>query len=270
MPVSEAVTLAKMPLGDIHRRHVAARQSGVAQLRALGRALRKTYAADAERTLGNKSDPLDEAIYIILSFQTDVPRLHLTWERLRASFQTWDDVFKAGTVQLARALEPGGLHRQKARAIIRLLRMIRDANGGALSLDFLATLPDEEAERFLLRLPGLSWKGARCVLLYSLGRPVLPIDINAFRILKRAGVIPPRTPYRRKSLHDDLQTLVAPIDRRSFHVNLILHGRAVCLPRDPRCGQCVFARRCPKAGVSRQERTKGGKGASVRLRVGNE
>ncbi len=37
-------------------------------------------------------------------------------------------------------------------------------------------MEDQEAGRFLMRLLGLSWKGARSVLLYSLDRAAFPID----------------------------------------------------------------------------------------------
>ena len=39
-----------------------------------------------ERELGNKPDPLDEAIYIILSFQTDLSRLTSVWSQLRTAY----------------------------------------------------------------------------------------------------------------------------------------------------------------------------------------
>ena len=45
-----------------------------------------------ESTLGNKSAALDEAIYIILSFQTDLPRAAAMWSRLRAAYATWDEL----------------------------------------------------------------------------------------------------------------------------------------------------------------------------------
>ncbi len=129
-----------------------------------------------EAELGNKHDPLDEAIYIILSFQTDLPRFSSTWSRLRAEYPTWDALAHATERDIARVLREGGLHRQKARTIRRLLADVQQVVG-ELSLDLLRTMSDEDAEKLLTRLPGLSWKAARCILLYSLavlsqiGRP---------------------------------------------------------------------------------------------------
>jgi endonuclease III len=109
---------------------------------------------------------------------------------------------------------------------------------------------DEEAERLLIRLPGLSWKAARCVLLYSLGRDVLPIDSNTFRILKRTGVLSRRAVYRRRTLHDAIQAAVPAHCRRALHVNLVVHGQRTCLPRDPHCPCCPLNADCPRIGLS--------------------
>jgi endonuclease III len=201
-----------------------------------------------EAELGNKPDPLDEAIYIILSFQTNLVRFSSTWSRLRTAYASWDALEHAAARDVARILRDGGLHRQKTRTIRRLLAEVRRV-AGEYSLDLLRALNDEEAERLLTRLPGLSWKAARCVLLYSLDREVLPIDSNTFRILKRTGVLSRRSVYRRRSLHDAIQAAVPAIRRRTLHVNLVVHGQRTCLPRAPKCACCPLNADCPKVGL---------------------
>lgn len=201
-----------------------------------------------EAELGNKPDPLDEAIYVILSFQTDLARFSSMWSRLRAAYPSWAALECAAARDVARILRDGGLHRQKTRRIRRLLAEVRKV-AGEHSLDLLRAMNDEEAERLLTRLPGLSWKAARCVLLYSLGRDVLPIDSNTFRILKRTGVLSRRAVYRRRKLHDVLQAAVPAHRRRALHVNLVVHGQRTCLPRAPQCGRCPLNAGCPKVGL---------------------
>ena len=119
-------------------------------------------------------------------------------------------------------------------------------------------MPDAEAEDLLVRLPGFSWKTARCVLLYSLDRDVFPIDSNAFRVLKRAGILPASAVYRRRSLHDALQVAVPSANRRALHVNLVVHGQRTCLPRAPHCAECVARALCPQRGVPLSARVKPG------------
>ncbi|MCP5118315.1 MAG: hypothetical protein GY953_46475, partial [bacterium] len=193
---------------------------------------------------------LDEAVYIILSFQTDLPRFQDTWQSLRSAFPRWEDADRASVGEIAGVVRAGGLHRQKAKAIKRLLKAVRDGFG-ELSLAALREMTDAEAERVLTRLPGLAWKGARCVLLYSLQRDVFPVDGNTFRILRRAGVIPATAVYRRRSLHDALQAAVPADRRRPFHVNLVVHGQRSCLPGTPRCGTCPALGACQRHGLAR-------------------
>jgi endonuclease III len=209
--------------------------------------------------LGNKDDPLDEAIYMVLSFQTDLPRVSDTWSKLRNKYRTWNDVAEAPATELEHVLREAGLHRQKTRTIKQLLHSVKELSG-ALSLDFLHSMSTDDAERVLLRLPGLSWKGARCILLYSLGREAFPVDVNTFRILKRTGVISPTAVYRRRSLHDALQSAV-PTDRRGIlHVNLVVHGQRTCLPRAPKCPRCPLKSFCPMIGIPQAKTAASAKG----------
>lgn len=219
------------------------------RLRELDRVLDQAYGAP-ESLLGNQSGPLDEAVYIILSFQTDLARFKETWSELRSAFPRWQDLVAAPLSAVENVLRAGGLHRQKARIIKRLLGAAREQMG-ELSLEALRDMPDTNAERLLTRLPGLSWKGARCVLLYSLHRQVFPVDGNTFRILRRAGVLPHSAVYRRRSLHDGIQEAVDPARRRCFHVNLVIHGQRVCLPRAPNCPECQARAVCAMRGVPR-------------------
>lgn len=202
-----------------------------------------------EASLGNHADPLDEAVYVILSFQTDVARLRTTWARLKAALPSWEQLEEASEFEVAQVLREGGLHRQKARTIKQLLIALRTL-AGRLTLEDLRSIGTEDAERVLLRLPGLSWKGARCVLLYSLGRDVLPIDSNTFRVLKRAGVLAPDAVYRRRPIHDGIQSLVPAGRRRALHINLVVHGQRTCLPVTPKCGECPARPVCAMCGVS--------------------
>ena len=211
------------------------------------------YLIDAEygapeSVLGNQQNALDEAVYIILSFQTDLRRLQITWKNFRTAFPQWEHVDRAPVSEVSDVLCAGGLHWQKANAIKRLLRAVHD-EFGEFSLASLREMDDTGAERFLTMLPGLSWKGARCVLLYSLRRDVFPVDGNTFRILRRAGIIPGSSVYRRKSLHDGLQAAVPVARRRPFHVNLVVHGQRTCLPVTPHCESCSALHACERRGL---------------------
>lgn len=196
--------------------------------------------------LGNLRDPLDETIFILLTYQTTLERARLVWAALKLKFPTWAGVLDASPASLEVVLEPSGFHRARGGLIRRLLGTVQKRYG-SLSLRILEYMTDRAAEIELVNLPGLDIKGARCVLLYSLDRAVFPVDSNVFRFMKRYGIVTSNSPYRRKVTHDALQELVAPVERYGLHVNLVVHGRTTCLPRVPKCAACVVARSCPAA-----------------------
>ena len=216
-------------------------------LQELDRLLDDAYGVP-EADLNNKDEPLDEAVYIVLSFQTNLDRFKLVWEDLRATFPSWDQLAQAPLDRVVEVLRVGGLQEQKARTIKKLLTTVKK-EVGSYSLDVLRGMADDEAERFLTRLPGLSWKAARCVLLYSLGRDVFPVDSNTFRILQRTGVLGRGAVYRRRALHDGLQNAIEASRRKAFHINLVVHGQRTCRPRRPRCASCTARSICAMYGV---------------------
>jgi len=222
-------------------------------LEQLDHILDAAYGAP-EADLDNKQDPLEEAIYIILSFQTNLARFKEVWAQLRQAFPSWEVLIRAPLRRVARVLRTGGLQEQRARTIKELLKAVKRETG-TYSLDVLRAMENEEAERFLTQLPGLSWKAARCVLLYSLDRDVFPVDGNTFRILKRVGVLNRCCVYRRRGIHDGLQDAVEPLRRKSFHINLVVHGQRTCLTRNPRCSICVARSICAMHGVPEDIKT---------------
>lgn len=234
-------------------------------LAELDHILQKAYGAP-EGELDNKPDPLEEAIYIILSFQTDLERFKLVWMKLRDAYPSWEDLSQAPLRSVARVLRVGGLQEQKAKTIKNLLKAVKARNGG-FSLECLRDVQDKEAERILTRLPGLSWKGARCVMLYSLHRAAFPVDGNTFRIFKRVGILTFGSVYRRRALHDCLQRAVQPSRRKPFHINLVVHGQRTCLPRRPRCSDCVARGICAMCGVSADIKADVRSGTRSELRV---
>ncbi len=210
------------------------------RMQRLARIFERVYGTP---DLGNLADPLDEAIYILITYQTDLERARAVWAELKARFPLWRDVLSAPAAELERVLRPSGFQLSRARLIRSMLQVVR-RRWGALSLQALEMLDSERAEVELRALPGLDIKGARCVLMYALGRAAFPVDSNVFRFMRRYGVVASSARYRRKSTHDELQDLVAPSDRYRFHVNLVVHGQRTCVPRNPRCGSCVVQRTC--------------------------
>ncbi|HEX2462113.1 MAG TPA: hypothetical protein VHJ58_18345, partial [Vicinamibacterales bacterium] len=85
-------------------------------------------------------------------------------------------------------------------------------------------------------------KTAACVLIFSFGRPEIPVDTHVYRVGGRLGLFPPNASFERA--HDEMRAITDPEDAYELHINLIRHGRAICRPR-PLCDECALRRMCP-------------------------
>jgi endonuclease-3 len=186
------------------------------------------------------SKPLDSLIATLLSQNTNDRNSYRAWLSLRRKFPTWLRVHEASWRAIAKAIEVGGLKNQKAQRIKLILRTIFRQHG-SFALDFLKTMPDESAMKYLLAMKGVGSKTAACAMVFSLGRDVFPVDTHIHRICNRLGFV------RTKSADETFEAmkLLMPAGRSySFHVNLIHFGRLVCRSNNPLCGQCQLFDDC--------------------------
>ncbi len=203
----------------------------------------------------NLKNPLDELLFIICSTKTGEASYRSTFRSLKRTFPTYLQIAEAPAEYIARPIVSGGLSNQKAKAIRNLLDVII-AKFGEPTLNPLRKMRDEEAEAFLLSLPGVGKKVARCVLMYSLDRQVFPVDTHCWRIARRLGWVRPT----QKDKHcaprdmDRLQFKIPPTLRYSLHVNMISLGREICTPSAPHCDVCPISAFCSKIGVNRTKK----------------
>lgn len=162
------------------------------------------------------------------------------FDRLKAS-GSWEQVACMPLRRLKSIIKDAGLSGQKAPRIKAILKQIVEDFGQA-TLDPLRGMSDEEATMYLTALPGVGTKTAKCVLMYSLNRQVLPVDTHGLRVAKRLGLIQPNVTLA--NVHQYLEPVVKSEDRYAFHVNVIDHGRRICLPLRPKCSSCPLNRTC--------------------------
>jgi endonuclease III len=196
--------------------------------------LRAAYGAPVART---RLPALDELVLTILSQNTSDLNCERAYARMRERFPTWAEVRDAPEADLVEALRPGGLAAQKAPRIQAVLRGL-----DALDLEWLGGMPVAEAMEWLVALPGVGPKTASCVLLFSLGAPVMPVDTHIHRIAGRVGLIPAGTSA--DAAHPILTAMTPPRRMLEAHLLLIEHGRSTCTARRPRCEECVLLDLC--------------------------
>ena len=185
--------------------------------------------------------PLSELILTILSQHTSDVNSDRAFAQLTRAFPNWEAVRDAPTQVVADAIRVGGLGEIKAPRIQAILRRVWEERG-SFDLEFLCQLPMAEAKAWLRALPGVGPKTAACVLLFSLGKPAMPVDTHVHRVAGRLGLIDPR--LSPEQAEDVLERIVPPEHIYGFHLNLIALGRRVCKAQRPRHEACVLRDVC--------------------------
>lgn len=186
-------------------------------------------------------EPLDELVATILSQNTSSANSGRAFRSLRDRFESWDEVRRAHTREIEDAIRVGGLGRIKAGRIKRLFEEVYRLRG-SLALGFLADMPDHDARAFLMQFEGVGVKTASCVLMFSLCRPVFPVDTHVHRVTQRLGFI--GSSVSAEAAHEMLQRMIPDEMVYSVHVNLVTHGRRVCKAGSPDCDVCVLLELC--------------------------
>ena len=190
---------------------------------------------------GNATPPLDELINTILSQNTNDRNRDLAYHNLRGRFPSWEAVRDADPAAVIDAIRPAGLANQKGPRIQAVLRQITEERG-ALDLDFLFSLPDEEAFAWLKHFKGVGPKTASIVLQFSLSKPAFPVDTHVYRVSGRIGLRPKKMSV--EQTHEFLAKLFRPDQYGPAHLNLIRLGREICHARNPECPVCPVNALC--------------------------
>ena len=188
-----------------------------------------------------RTEPVDELVRTILSQNTTDKNSLKAFAILKKSFKSWDGLLKVPAAKIERLIHHAGLAKIKAGRIKEALAEIKRREG-RVSLARLKRFGLQGAAEYLRSLKGVGPKTAACVLLFSFGRPVMPVDTHIFRVTKRLGLIP--GDINIEEAHRILSALVPKGLIYEFHLGIIEHGRRTCKAGNPRCGSCVLYEMC--------------------------
>jgi endonuclease-3 len=180
------------------------------------------------------NDPLQLIIATRLSAQCTDARVNLVTPGLFAKYPTIDDYASANIEDVEAIVRPCGFYHMKARDIIGMAQMIRDEYGG--------TVPDTIDE--LVKLPGVGRKTANLIVGDVYGKPAVVADTHLIRISNRLGLVNTKDPYK---VEMELKKLLPPDESNDFCHRCVLHGRAVCDARKPKCEICSLKKVCKTA-----------------------
>lgn len=194
-------------------------------------ALKKEYP-DAICSL-EYTDPLQLLIATRLAAQCTDARVNMVTPALFERFPTAADFAAATEEEVAKYIKSCGLYKTKSRDLVALGKMIVEQFGGKV--------PDNLDD--LVKLPGIGRKTANLVMGDVYGQPAVVVDTHCIRLTKRLGLHELKDAQKIEFL---LRDLLPPEESNDFCHRLVLHGRAVCDARKPKCEECCMSEFCGK------------------------
>ena len=168
---------------------------------------------------------------VLLSAQATDVGVNKATDRLFPRASTPQAILDMGLPALEDAIKTIGLFRSKAKHLIQTCEILVKAHGGRV--------PNNRAA--LEALPGVGRKTANVVLNVAFGEPTMAVDTHIFRLGNRTGLAPGKTPL---AVEMGLLKRIPQKYMVDAHHWLILHGRYVCVARNPKCAECGVSAYC--------------------------
>lgn len=174
-----------------------------------------------------------------LAAQCTDARVNLVTPALFERFPTLEAFAAATPDEVGEYVHSCGFWRAKAKDIVGSAQM--------LLRDFGGKVPDNMDD--LLRLPGVGRKTANLILGDVYGKEGYVCDTHCIRITGRLGITDgSKDPLK---VEQQLRKTIPPEESSDFCHRMVLHGRALCMARGPKCGECPLRELCDY-GTSQQ------------------
>ncbi len=170
-------------------------------------------------------------VAVILSAQATDKGVNKATAQLFSMANTPQAILALGEEGLKSYIKTINLFNNKAKNILQTCRLLLERHDGQV--------PDNRSA--LEALPGVGRKTANVILNTAFGQPVIAVDTHIFRVANRTGLAPGKTP---RQVEDALTRVVPKKFKHDAHHWLILHGRYICIARNPRCSECLISDLC--------------------------
>lgn len=186
---------------------------------------------DAVCSLDYKKD-YELLFSVRLAAQCTDARVNLVTPALFQRFPTLESFAEASEEEVGEYVRSCGFWRAKARDMVACAKMLLKEYGGKV--------PDRMED--LLRLPGVGRKTANLILGDIYGQEGYVCDTHCIRITGRLGLTDgSKDPVK---VEKQLRACIPPEKSSDFCHRMVLHGRAVCMARNPDCASCTLRDLC--------------------------
>lgn len=201
-----------------------------AQISAIIEELKKLYP-DAVCSLDYRKD-YELLFSVRLAAQCTDARVNLVTPALFERFPSLEAFAQATPEEVGEYVHSCGFWRAKAKDIVGSAQMLLS--------DFGGRVPDTMED--LLRLPGVGRKTANLILGDVYGKEGYVCDTHCIRITGRLGITDgSKDPLK---VEQQLRKVIPPEKSSDFCHRMVLHGRALCMARGPKCEECPMRELC--------------------------
>ena len=167
-----------------------------------------------------------------LAAQCTDERVNMITPALFERYPTLKDFAEADVAEVEKYIRSCGFFHTKARDIVACAQVLLAKHGGKV--------PDNMDD--LLALPGVGRKTANLILGDVFHAPgAVVVDTHCIRLSNRMGFVDTKDPPK---IEAALRAVLPPEKSSDFCHRLVLHGRAVCTARAPKCEGCCVAHVC--------------------------
>jgi len=184
-----------------------------------------------------KSNKQTIAYYVLVSeFMLQQTTVNTVVKRFNEFIELWPSIDKLGRISENRILRfwSGLGYYNRAKNLLQTIKII--------SRDFKSKVPQHYDQ--LIELPGIGDYTAKAILGIAFNQPVLPLDANIERIIARLYGI--KTSLRlNKGKIEDIASHYQSSNKASDLIQAFMdYGSAICLPRNPKCNECIVKKFC--------------------------
>jgi endonuclease III len=189
------------------------------------------HAPDAETEL-LYDNPFQLLVAVILSAQCTDKRVNLTTPSIFEKYPDAASLAKASFEELFPLIRSISYPNNKTKHLIGMAQMLMEKFNGEVPLTV-----DE-----LILLPGVGRKTANVITSVVDQQPNMAVDTHVFRVSARIGLtVGATTPL---AAEKQLIKYIPPELVHKAHHWLILHGRYICIARNPKCRDCGIQDAC--------------------------
>lgn len=193
--------------------------------------LNETYGTEYRCYL-NHENAFQLLIATMLSAQCTDARVNIVTRELFQKYPTVESFANADQAELERDIYSTGFYKNKAKNIIACSKKLLEQYHGVVPSGI-----DE-----LTALDGVGRKTANVIRGNIFHEPSIVVDTHVKRISKLLGLTKSDDPV---VIEQELMKILPKEQWILYNIQIIQHGRNVCIARRPKCSECTLREVCP-------------------------